>query len=169
MWKSYIIPGAPHILFPRVTFTETWGENDCVVIANKEKKEKNAWPVGAQPFSRVFLDPIPPGGSDCPRQPGQQCDGHCSLGQCFCRTCEWIPWAWALTVLMPVSWISFMYYPPKSIEKNVVFLCQRQNRENMENGKSMGLKSGHSLSSGPRFPSFVTMGNSLYHWAYVSP
>lgn len=57
------------------------------------REERRGAAGGRQPFSCVFLDPVPPGGGDCSRQPGQQRDGHRSLGQCFFRAREWIPWA----------------------------------------------------------------------------
>lgn len=44
-------------------------------------------------------DLVAPSGGDCSRQPGQQCDSHCPLGQRLCRACEWVPWSEGLQVL----------------------------------------------------------------------
>lgn len=124
---------------------EEWARRDW----EKGEKGKNVWPVGAQPFSCVFADPVPPGGGDCPRQPGQQCDGHCSLGQCFCRICEWNPWARGSQDLDAGVVKLFHVLSPKRAQKKMLFfLAGGQNKVCVGNRKGMGLESGQGFNSG---------------------
>ena len=81
------------------------------------------WLQELSPAPVSFSDPVPPGGGDCSRQPGQQCDGHCSLGQRFCRACECIPWACGSqdfdTGVMNLFQVSLS--PPKGIEEKCCY------------------------------------------------
>lgn len=124
----------------------------CCDRKKRRGRRCGLWVLSPSPV--VVLDPVPPGGGDCPRQPGQQCDGHCSLGQCFCRACEWVPWACGSQDLDAGVTNLFHVLLPQ----NAVFLAGRQNRVNVENGKSMGLKSGRGFDSSSTISSLCDRG-----------
>jgi hypothetical protein len=140
--KCHIILGAIHILFLRVLLN--WNLSKSVVIVRKKEYRGGTWSCVCSVLLWCFLDPVAPSSGDCSRQPGQQCDSHRPLGQCFCRACESIPWAggsWDLdTGVMTFPCVITVHPPPqqKSIEK-VPFSLGRQNKKC---GKSMGLMLG---------------------------
>lgn len=116
------------------------------------------WLVGAQPFC-VFADPVPPSGGDCPRQPGQQRDGHGSLGQCFCRICELIPWACGSQDLdAGVVNLFHVLSPKEDKKKKMLFLLAG------DRGSVCGKCKEDGLDARPRFQGKLPPVLTLWLW-----
>lgn len=133
----------------------------CCDRKKRRGRRCGLWVLSPSPV--VFLDPVPPGGGDCPRQPGQQCDSHCSLGQCFCRACEWVPWACGSQDLdAGVTNLFHVIASQKSIGKMLFSLLGGRIEWMWKMGRAWAWSQAKVSIQALPLPHSVTVGNSLY-------